>query len=53
MQSVGIEELHEREGILIEATSTRPGWARYRRRDTERIFRADSPGRLTRRRSGR
>jgi GMC oxidoreductase/FAD binding domain-containing protein len=25
MQSVGIEELHEREGILIEATSTPPG----------------------------
>jgi hypothetical protein len=25
MQSVGIEELHEREGILLEATSTPPG----------------------------
>ncbi|HEY8082959.1 MAG TPA: GMC family oxidoreductase [Solirubrobacterales bacterium] len=25
MQSVGIEELHEREGVLIEATSTPPG----------------------------
>jgi len=25
MQSVGIEELHEREGILMEATSTPPG----------------------------
>lgn len=25
MQSVGIEELHERDGILIEATSTPPG----------------------------
>ncbi len=25
MQSVGIEELHEREGVLLEATSTPPG----------------------------
>ena len=30
MQSVGIEELHEPEGVLIEATGARQAWARSR-----------------------
>jgi choline dehydrogenase-like flavoprotein len=46
LQSAGIEELHEREGILLEATATPPGmgamtYPGYGRELVERIARAD------------
>src|SRR4051794_5308075 len=46
LQSAGIEELHEREGLLLEATATPPGmgamaYPGYGRELVERIARAD------------